>query len=40
MRLGKPVLVTQSEPMSQPILTRLGFRVVGEIRVLVDEFGP
>jgi hypothetical protein len=40
VRLGKPVLVTQSEPMSQPILTRLGFRVVGEIRVLVDEFGP
>ena len=39
VRLGKPVLVTQSEPMSQPILTRLGFRVVGEIHVLVDEFG-
>ena len=40
VRLGKPVLVTQSEPMSQPILTRLGFRVVGEIHVLVDEFAP
>jgi hypothetical protein len=40
VRLGKPVLVTQSEPMSQPILARLGFRTVGEIRVLVDEFPP
>jgi hypothetical protein len=32
------VLVTQSEPMSQPILKRLGFEVVGEISVLVDRF--
>ena len=35
---GRPVLVTQSEPMSQPILLRLGFEVVGEITVLVDSF--
>jgi GNAT superfamily N-acetyltransferase len=35
---GRDVLVTQSEPMSQPILLRLGFRVVGEIVVLVDRF--
>ncbi|HET7429554.1 MAG TPA: GNAT family N-acetyltransferase, partial [Gaiellales bacterium] len=35
---GRDVLVTQSEPMSQPILLRLGFRVVGEITVLVDRF--
>ncbi len=40
VRRGTPVLVTQSEPMSQPILGRLGFRVVGEIHVLVDRFGP
>jgi hypothetical protein len=37
-RRGRHVLVTQSEPMSQPILLRLGFRVVGEISVLVDRF--
>lgn len=36
---GRDVLVTQSEPMSQPILLRLGFRVVGEITVLLDRFG-
>ena len=35
---GRDVLVTQSEPMSQPILLRLGFRVVGEITVLLDRF--
>ena len=35
---GRDVLVTQSEPMSQPILKRLGFEVVGEISVLVDRF--
>jgi hypothetical protein len=40
VRRGTPVLVTQSEPMSRPILARLGFRVVGEIHVLVDRFGP
>jgi hypothetical protein len=35
---GRDVLVTQSEPMSQPILLRLGFEVVGGITVLVDRF--
>jgi GNAT superfamily N-acetyltransferase len=35
---GRDVLVTQSEPMSQPILKRLGFEVVGEISVLIDRF--
>ena len=35
---GRDVLVTQSEPMSQPILLRLGFQVVGEITVLLDRF--
>jgi hypothetical protein len=35
---GRDVLVTQSEPMSQPILKRLGFEVVGEISVLSDRF--
>ena len=35
---GREVLVTQSEPMSQPILLRLGFDVVGEIHVLIDRF--
>jgi GNAT superfamily N-acetyltransferase len=38
-RRGRTVLVTQSEPMSQPILLRLGFEAVGEITVLVDRFG-
>ena len=37
-RRGRGVLVTQSEPMSQPILKRLGFEVVGEISVLIDRF--
>ena len=40
MAEGRPLLITQSEPMSQPILLRLGFEVVGEIHVLVDRFGP
>jgi GNAT superfamily N-acetyltransferase len=33
---GTPVLVTQAGPMSRPILGRLGFREVCEIRILVD----
>jgi GNAT superfamily N-acetyltransferase len=37
---GRSVLVTQSEPMSQPILARLGFEAVGSIDVFVDRFGP
>lgn len=35
---GTPVLVTQASPMSRPILTRLGFREVCEIRILLDKF--
>jgi ribosomal protein S18 acetylase RimI-like enzyme len=36
---GTPVLVTQASPMSRPILARLGFRAVCEIRILLDAFG-
>ena len=35
---GTPVLVTQAGPMSRPILARLGFREVCEIRILLDHF--
>src|SRR4051794_10917205 len=35
---GIPALVTQASPMSRPILARLGFREVCEIRILVDAF--
>jgi len=35
---GTPILVTQAGPMSRPILGRLGFREVCEIRILVDRF--
>jgi hypothetical protein len=35
---GTPALVTQAGPMSRPILRRLGFREVCEIRILVDRF--
>jgi hypothetical protein len=35
---GTPVLVTQASPMSRPILTRLAFREVCEIRILLDKF--
>jgi GNAT superfamily N-acetyltransferase len=35
---GRPLLVTQSEPMSQPILLRLGFEVVGRIMILLDRW--
>jgi len=35
---GTPVLVTQASPMSRPILARLGFRELCEIRILLDEF--
>jgi hypothetical protein len=37
---GKPALVTQAGAMSRPILLRLGFREVCEIRILLDELGP
>jgi hypothetical protein len=35
---GTPVLVTQAGAMSRPILRRLGFREVCEIRILLDLF--
>ncbi len=35
---GTPVLVTQAGKMSRPILERLGFRSVCEIRILLDAF--
>ena len=38
VRRGTPALVTQAGPMSRPILTRLGFREVCEIRILLDAF--
>jgi hypothetical protein len=34
-----PVLVTHAGAMSKPILTRLGFRAVSRIEILVDELG-
>jgi ribosomal protein S18 acetylase RimI-like enzyme len=33
-----PILITQAGPMSRPILAKLGFRDVCEIRILLDEF--
>jgi GNAT superfamily N-acetyltransferase len=36
---GTPVLLTQGGAMSRPILERLGFERVGEIAMLVDDFG-
>jgi Fe2+ transport system protein FeoA len=36
---GTPALVTQASPMSRPILARLGFQEVCEIRILLDAFG-
>ena len=35
---GTPALVTQASPMSRPILAKLGFREVCEIRILLDKF--
>lgn len=35
---GTPLLVTQAGAMSRPILARVGFREVCEIRILVDRF--
>ncbi len=35
---GTPVLVTQAGAMSRPILTRVGFHEVCEIRILADRF--
>jgi hypothetical protein len=36
---GTPLVVTQAGPMSRPILARLGFRELCEIRILLDRFG-
>jgi hypothetical protein len=36
---GTPVLVTQAGAMSRPILERLGFVAVCEVRALLDTFG-
>ena len=36
---GTPVLVTHAGAMSRPILTRLGFREVSQIHILLDDFG-
>ena len=36
---GTPALITQGGSMSRPILERAGFRRVGHIHMLVDEFG-
>jgi hypothetical protein len=37
--LGTPALITQGGSMSRPILERLGFERVGEVHMLLDEFG-
>jgi GNAT superfamily N-acetyltransferase len=34
-----PALLTQAGSMSRPILERMGFRAVGRIDMLLDEFG-
>jgi hypothetical protein len=34
-----PALITQGGSMSRPILERLGFERVGEVHMLLDEFG-
>jgi hypothetical protein len=36
---GTPALITQGGAMSRPILERLGFERVGEVHILVDDFG-
>jgi hypothetical protein len=36
---GTPALITQGGSMSRPILERLGFERIGEIHMLMDEFG-
>ena len=37
--LGTPALITQGGSMSRPILERIGFERVGEVYMLVDDFG-
>jgi hypothetical protein len=39
VRNGTPALITQGGSMSRPILEALGFERVGEIHMLMDEFG-
>jgi hypothetical protein len=39
VRDGTPALITQGGSMSRPILERLGFERVGEVHMLLDEFG-
>jgi hypothetical protein len=36
---GTPFVVTRSGPMSRPILRRVGFEELGEIRFFIDELG-
>jgi hypothetical protein len=36
---GTPALLTQAGSMSRPILERLGFERVGEVHMLMDDFG-
>lgn len=38
-RNGTPALITQAGSMSRPILERLGFARVGEVHMLLDQFG-
>jgi hypothetical protein len=38
VELGKPALVVQASPMSQPILKRCGFTEISRITVLLDSF--
>ncbi|HVE90816.1 MAG TPA: hypothetical protein VNE62_00730 [Actinomycetota bacterium] len=37
VRRGTPVLTTQARPAARPILERLGFQPVGDIRMLADQ---
>lgn len=39
VRNGTPALFTQGGAMSRPVLEGVGFRKVGEIQLLLDEFG-
>jgi hypothetical protein len=39
VRNGTPALITQGGSMSRPILERLGFERIGEVHMLLDEFG-
>ncbi|MGH3102662.1 MAG: GNAT family N-acetyltransferase, partial [Gaiellaceae bacterium] len=37
---GTPALITQAGAMSRPILNRLGFRELAEIRIFLDRGEP